>query len=333
MDISVVMAVFNGEQHLEEALNSILHQTYKDFEFIIVNDGSTDRTKAILDSYTDPRLQVIHLEHNQGAANALNVGIRLASGKWIAIQDSDDVSLSTRLEEQLAFITENPDFAGVGSLIECIPGESPISTERLQAETNGSNRLVHHQEIFDNRFYGCSLVHGSMLYSKEIYEKAGHYDPRYRIAYDYDLWLKMQEYGHLTKITRTLYQWRINLDSLSRNDTVTTCDEVLKASASAIHRMLSKNLGRKPRVLVVGTKRACIHFFNHISHSSGLKVSKYIRYSSDITRLIKYLKKGNIDAVILLDSFHQTTDMTESELLQYGLQPNKSLFRIWNVVN
>ncbi|MBT2701634.1 glycosyltransferase family 2 protein [Bacillus sp. ISL-40] len=100
MLFSVVMAVYNGEEYLKEAIDSILHQTYKDFEFIIVNDGSSYKTREILNLIEDNRVRVIHLEVNKGLANALNMGIQNANGEWIVRQDADHVSYPHRIIEQ-----------------------------------------------------------------------------------------------------------------------------------------------------------------------------------------------------------------------------------------
>ncbi|UJF31540.1 glycosyltransferase family 2 protein [Paenibacillus hexagrammi] len=123
MKVSVITAVFNGEAYIQEAIDSILGQTYTDLEYIIVNDGSTDKTREILDRIQDPRVKVIHLPENQGAARCMNLAASHATGEWIAVQDADDISLPRRLELQVEHIRKNPKLVLVGSKIDCISGD------------------------------------------------------------------------------------------------------------------------------------------------------------------------------------------------------------------
>ena len=109
MLVSVVMAVYNGEKFLQKAIDSILAQSYQEIEVIVVNDGSIDTTKKILDQVEDERVRIIHLERNQGAANALNIAIDNAMGQWIAIHDADDISYSNRILEQVRFLRKIPN--------------------------------------------------------------------------------------------------------------------------------------------------------------------------------------------------------------------------------
>ena len=101
--VSVVMPAYNVELYVEEAVRSILNQTFRDFEFIIVDDGSTDRTPEILRTFTDPRIRLLFNEKNEGNYPARNRGCRLARGKYIAVMDADDVALPERLEKQVRF--------------------------------------------------------------------------------------------------------------------------------------------------------------------------------------------------------------------------------------
>lgn len=327
------MAVYNAEEYLQEAVNSILSQTYKTFECIIINDGSTDKTKEILDTFTDERLIIIHLQENQGAANALNIGISHANGKWIAIHDGDDCSMPSRLEEQLLFVKENPSLVGVGSLISCIPAGANVDRGQLEAEAYGANRFKTPEEIYHNRFYGCSLVHGSMLISKEVFDKVGAYNPRYKIGYDYDLWLRMLECGEMAKIESILYQWRINPNSLSRKNYIKTCDEVHLASISAIERMLFQNLGRKPVFDIICTRNAGIHFYNDIAPQLNISINRYVRVESGLNKICEDVIQGDSDGIIILDSMSKKSYRAIDFFEKNGLVYNKNLFFIWNVVN
>ncbi|KKK40078.1 hypothetical protein WQ57_00840 [Mesobacillus campisalis] len=333
MKVSVIMAVYNGEDYLCEAVNSILGQTYREFEFLIVNDGSTDRTKELLDQITDTRVSVIHLKKNAGAAAALNRGIKSSTGKWIAIQDADDISVPTRLEEQVRYVEEQPLLVGVGSLVDCIPGVGASDRKRIKAEEDGANRLRKREEIFLKRFYGCSLTHGSMLFSKKVYTLAGGYNPFYKIAYDYDLWLRMMEYGDIEKLDKTLYQWRVNINSLSRSNYVQTCNEVLLASISAIERMLYKHLRRPPIFSIIGPKKGLKHFHSNVLPLLNISIESYLPIKADLNSMVSKHNQGNIDAIIILDSISYHSRRAIEFLNGKGLNMNIHHFLIWNVVN
>ena len=112
--VSVVTSVYNGEAHVEECIDSILNQTFQDFEYIILNNGSTDRTAEILNRYTDSRIHIIHQE-NLGISRSLNKGINLSKSELIARLDADDYALPQRLEKQIAFMEQHPKVVLCGS--------------------------------------------------------------------------------------------------------------------------------------------------------------------------------------------------------------------------
>src|SRR6266540_4812162 len=107
--VSIIMPVYNGELYLKEAIDSIFKQSFTDYEFIVIDDGSTDRSAEIIGNYHDPRLQVITLPKNRGLSVALNVGLEVANGMYIARMDCDDLSHPARLEKEVKFLDEHPD--------------------------------------------------------------------------------------------------------------------------------------------------------------------------------------------------------------------------------
>ena len=116
-EISVLMSVYNGEKYIQEAINSILNQTYQNFELIIVNDGSVDKTREIIEAYKEPRIVLFNLEENRGVGSALQFGLQKTQGKYIAKADADDIFHPTRLEKQKKFLDDNPDIALVEALL------------------------------------------------------------------------------------------------------------------------------------------------------------------------------------------------------------------------
>ncbi|WLD94978.1 glycosyltransferase [Alkalihalobacillus sp. AL-G] len=327
MLISVVMPVYNGELYLQEAIDSILQQTYRSFEFVIVNDGSTDKTSRILEAIQDPRVRTIHLNENQGAAAALNIAIETTKGHWITTQDADDISLPTRLEEQAYYVQKYPEIAAVGTLKQCIGGKTPISKRRLRTEELG-NFLVSSDHLKKYRFYVNPLCHGSVLYSKDVYDKVGGYDPDYKICHDYDLWMKMFEVGSIHKISKVLYQYRIHSESLSRVTQSYNEDWVVATTYIKKTSQEFRGFQHEPLYIVLGNKEAC-NEFKQVCLITHMKVHRYIHCIEPDTanEIYRLFMSNTIDGVILLEGIQYNS--TIQELQSKGMELNKSLFKIW----
>ena len=330
--VSMVMAVHNGERFLEETLKHALYQSYSNLEIIIVNDGSSDSTKQILDRIRDDRVKVIHLEENQGAAKALNLGIREARGEWVAIQDADDNSYPTRVEEQVKYIQEHPQLVGVGTLIKCISGDADIPDSVYEGLTTSRNSHNTRAEIRKIIYWGCPLTHSSVMFSKEVFWEVEGYDPLFKIAYDYDLWLKLLEKGEMEKVENVLLDYRIHKGSLSNKDGLATVNEIQIASSRAIFRAFHHKKGGLPNVIVIGPVRACRNYKARIATKSGIKVEKliYTNESKKISEAVKKLKSGRIDAIVVLD--HDKKDEIMQNLRNLGLQLNKEFFLLYNIL-
>jgi glycosyltransferase involved in cell wall biosynthesis len=331
MLVSMVMAVHNGEKFLKEALNHALAQTYSNLELIIVNDGSTDRTKQILDETEDQRMKVIHLEQNRGAANALNLGIQEANGQWIAIQDADDNSYPTRIEEQVKYIQEHPQLVGVGSLVKCISGDVHIKDDEYEGWTNSRNHHISRKDIRRISFWGCPLTHSSVMFSKNVFWEVGGYDPSYRIGYDYDLWLKLLEKGELEKVPKVLLEYRIHQSSLSHKNGYDTIHEVQIAASKAIFRAKYQENQRLPKVIVVGEQKSCEYYIQNIIPLSGLEVTSMIdKNSSKFTSALGKIRSKKADAIILLDN--DNTKKILRILASSYLKFNKDFYVLFNTL-
>jgi glycosyltransferase involved in cell wall biosynthesis len=173
------MAVKNGGELMREAIDSILNQTFTDFEFIIINDGSSDNTLEILSEYQDPRIQV-YSQENQGLARSLNRGVCLATGKYIARQDHDDISLLTRLEKQVAYLEENPQVGLLGTAAEIWNQAGPTGRHHNHPTTPSE---LAFDLIFNNPF-----VHTSWMFRSRVINEIGYYtiDPRREPPEDYE---------------------------------------------------------------------------------------------------------------------------------------------------
>lgn len=201
--ISVVMPVFNGERFLSEAIESILSQTYGNFEFIIINDGSTDRSREIILGYDDPRIVFIDPKAKVGYITALNLGLESARGEFVARQDADDVSLPTRFESQIPLMEERPEIAIVGSSYHMIAGDgSFIYTSRPPV----TDVLIRWQMLFHDSF-----CHSSVLLRAHILRAQNlSYDPAWEAAEDYELWSRILCFGAGANIQEPLVTHRLH---------------------------------------------------------------------------------------------------------------------------
>jgi glycosyltransferase involved in cell wall biosynthesis len=188
-EVSIVMPVYNGQQFLQESLDSIFCQTFADFELIVIDDGSSDRTPAILAACADTRLRVARLDH-AGIVAALNEGLRLARGEWIARIDHDDLMVRNRLERQLIYLRANPELGGAGSYYHIIDAtgalrgskEIPLRTpEELREFLERGGRLIY--------------PHPTMMFRKSVALSIGGYRSEYLKSEDVDFFLRMVESG------------------------------------------------------------------------------------------------------------------------------------------
>ncbi len=203
--ISVVMSVYNGERYLALAIESILKQTFTDFEFIIVDDGSTDRSLKIIRKYEkkDSRIRVL-IQENQGLAAALNNGAALARGKYIARMDDDDISLPQRLALQYEFMESHPEVSASGG--------SVILINKWGDEYNQWTPEIDPSKIDDNHIKSgaTSLFHPSTIIRKTSLAEVNWYSTDLRYAQDLDLWLKLGERGILTNLPDALIKYRFH---------------------------------------------------------------------------------------------------------------------------
>jgi glycosyltransferase involved in cell wall biosynthesis len=201
--ISVAMGVYNGETHLREAIESILNQSFADFEFIIINDGSNDNSQKILEECAQKDRRVsIYTQSNHGLAYTLNRAIKLSKGKYIARMDADDISLPSRLESQIKFIEQYPNTVLLGTAFETMD-ESGKPRGKIVVP-------IINIDIKRELYYRNTFAHGSTMYSRSAAIKAGLYSENVGYAEDYDLWLRMREYGDFANLPTFLFQYRIN---------------------------------------------------------------------------------------------------------------------------
>jgi glycosyltransferase involved in cell wall biosynthesis len=210
-EISVLMPVYNAEKYLKQAIESIIEQTFNDFEFIIINDGSTDTSLSIIEGYAsrDQRIKLVSRE-NKGLVYTLNEGLGLSRGKYIARMDADDISFVYRFQKQYEFLQINDEYAVVGSKVELIDDEGMPLIEMID--------IYEHNDI-DEAHINCLLggaviMHPTALIRKASILAVGGYDERFKHAEDYDLWLRLAEIGKLHNLNEVLLSYRQHLESI-----------------------------------------------------------------------------------------------------------------------
>jgi glycosyltransferase involved in cell wall biosynthesis len=210
--ISVVMPVFNGEKYLQEAIQSILDQSFRDFELIIVDDLSTDHSVEVIKKFNDPRIKFYTNEQNQRISRTLNRGIQAASGKYIARMDQDDVALTNRLEVQKQFLDQNPKISIVGSWTKIMSEEGIVS----------DRKHVHYTDPNELKFwfqFNCFLVHPSTFFRKEVWETLGGYAvDADRQPEDFDFWTMALHQFEMVNLPEVLLHYRESKKSMSRGN-------------------------------------------------------------------------------------------------------------------
>ena len=211
--ISVIMSVYNGEKYIKESIDSILQQTYKHFEFIIVDDHSLDNTNNILASILDPRVKLIKNSQRIGQAMSLNKAIIKSKGKYIARQDHDDISAIDRLMNQVCLMEKNPKIGLLGSNGTLVNEQSDIIKEYHVP----SNCLkIKWLLLYRNQF-----LHSSVMIRSSILEKFKLLYADYKFSQDFDLWLKIASFSCLENVNEKLIKIRKHPDSKSmKNDTL-----------------------------------------------------------------------------------------------------------------
>jgi len=209
--LSVVMAVHNGDSYLDTSIRSVLQQSFDDFEFVIVNDGSSDRTSDIISAYKqqDSRIRAFN-QPQQGLVASLNRGCALANGKYIARLDSDDIAKEYRLELQARYLENNPEIALVGGATECIDAEGNISfVMRWPGRRDGLNDFL---------MLDCSISHTTVMFRKDVFDSVGGYRHIYLHAEDYDLFLRIGDQYVLDNLPTIVCQYRLHGNQLSQQN-------------------------------------------------------------------------------------------------------------------
>ncbi len=227
--VSVLMPVYNTERHIREAIDSILNQTYINFEFVIINDGSKDESASVINSYKDSRIKLITNSDNKGLIYSLNYGISQCTGKYIVRMDADDISLPERIFEQVKFMEDNPEVGVCG----CDYIQFSKTSEKRY------NALNDHDEILSFMIFNSSVIHPSLIIRGSILQLLNPvFNAGYNHSEDYELWSKLIFKCKFSAVNKVLFKYRIHEGQVTHQHA-----GIQLASANNVRKELLDKLG------------------------------------------------------------------------------------------
>ncbi|MEL7354089.1 MAG: glycosyltransferase [Cyanobacteria bacterium J06560_5] len=236
--LSVVMPVYNTLKYLDAAVESILTQSFDDFEFLIFDDGSTDGSKERLQQYAnqDSRIKLFSREHG-GLTLLLNEGLKKAKGEFIARMDSDDISEPSRFKAQICFLQQHPDYVAVGSeILRIDPGGLPIGIQ---------GKLENHEDIV-HAFLGGkggAIIHPSAMFKRLAIKEIGGYRPDCEPAEDLDLFIRLSKVGRLANLPQVLMKYRLHF---KRTTDLRRQEQLQKVKLIVQQARVERGLGKLP---------------------------------------------------------------------------------------
>ena len=226
--ITILMPVHNGAPHLAEAMDSMLRQSLGDFEYLVVDDASTDSSAAIIEGYKDPRIRLIRSPNRLKLSGALNLGLDHARGRYVARMDADDISLPRRLEIQTRFLERHPDVGLCGTWIRSFGG-----TARRVLE-----RPVRHETIRAFTLFDCPFAHPTVMMRREWIEQHHlRFDGSYFPTEDFEFWTRALNHMQAANIPEVLLHYRVHGQSLTGSDWSTMDEQALRVIATQLDRI------------------------------------------------------------------------------------------------
>ncbi len=225
--VSVLMPAYNGEKYVIEAAMSILGQTFTDFELLVIDDGSTDSTRRLLEAVHDPRLRLVSNERNLGLIATLNKGLEIAAGRYIARMDADDISLSERLEKQVQFLEAHPEVHVLGTMVNLIDenGEVFSGLSGYPTLPNDIRRYLLRE---------CCLIHPTVMFRKDTICSVGGYNTGAKHSEDYDLWLRLSHQHVIANLPEKLVSYRIHKNQVSVKNIITQHQSAHRCRVAAL---------------------------------------------------------------------------------------------------
>jgi glycosyltransferase involved in cell wall biosynthesis len=280
--VSVILPVYKGEAYIKPAIESILQQSFKDFELIIVNDASPDNSEAIIQQFNDPRIKYFRCETNLGLVGALNKLIKLSSGKYLARMDQDDIAQKDRLQQQFNFLESNPDHVVCGTQVRV------LGTHQLKAYPKTDEEV----KVF--MLFGSPFAHPAVMIRKSVLtDHQLQYDEQFKHAEDYGLWVQLSRYGKMSNIDYVGIDYRIHDSQYTKvfSDGMRISDHLIK---NIYLSMLSVDIPQTDMVLYEKIARKEVNIKSEDEMKQiGLFLERFVHYfehsSISITALKKYV--------------------------------------------
>ena len=235
-EISVLMSVYNGEPFLRKSIESILSQTFTNFEFILIDDCSSDNSSSIIEYYAqkDDRIKYIQNPKRFQLTRSLNVGLEIANGKYIARQDADDISLPNRLQSQLKFMKTNIKVGVLGTSAEYIDEKD----ETILISRRPTNKTFLKWKLL----FGNPLIHSSIMFNSELVRSLGGYNPKFIRSQDYELWSKCSDLTDISQLPDILIKHRRHSKSIHGINASEQFETSLKIMHANIYKLLKTNI-------------------------------------------------------------------------------------------
>ena len=264
--ISVIMSNFNTpEKYLREAIESVLNQTYSNFEFIIIDDCSTDNSFEIIKSYTDKRIVTLINEENLGITKSLNKGLRMAKGEFVARMDGDDICFPERFEKQVEYLKNNPEVVVCGTGIELFGDGADIYNEKIVCKTIPQKEEFQIRLLFGNH---TNIIHPTAMFNHETLATNNiEYNENYIYAQDYRMWVSCSRIGKCSNVPEVLLKYRIHNKAVSsdkKSAQMECAKNIMAEQLSWLHLTLPENWEEIHFGCLIGRKSYNIEYKNWI---------------------------------------------------------------------
>jgi glycosyltransferase involved in cell wall biosynthesis len=239
------MPIYNGERFLRRTLDSLIQQSFRDFEVIVVNDASPDHSRELVASYDDDRIRLIDNPQNLGQTGSLQVAMQNAHGEYLARQDQDDVSLPDRFARQVAFLDEHPEYGVLGTNYCVINDQDAIVEGTSPAYPCETLSEMAWRLVWTDR-----LVDSSVMFRRKDAQEVGGYNLKYRYAQDYDLWVRLSFETGVARLSEVLLQLRVHGGNASNLFAASQEHEVYDILRESLNKLLEVPISRETAEMV-----------------------------------------------------------------------------------
>lgn len=255
--VTVLMTVYNGEPYVREAIESVLSQTFENFNFVVVDNASTDNSRNTISTFIDHRLRLVALPRNIGQTAALNHGLGLIKTRWVARLDADDICLPNRLERQIDYVERHPDIGLLGTWCQYVDYEG----KPVGRPGGGYYRPpTGHQEIIDQFAESNPFAHPTVMFDRELVRCVGGYPQKYRYAQDLALWISLARLARLANVPEILVKLRVHEKQASAGNLRLRCDEEMR-----LNRLVLSLSGLSVQAVTTGKQRLSVRILRYAS--------------------------------------------------------------------